>query len=168
MYTIPQIINIAKASQWMANAATANGALFSSPVDPMLGIKLYIIRKDVETVYNLDSNYAGLQETSIYLLGLCNLAASALVISGGGTVTPNQPNQFVYLIPITGADFFDATNYNDPRIIGKSLQIFWNDVNRYLETSEYESTSLGVNILVAGFDATTNPTYQLKIYITNP
>lgn len=168
MYTIPQIINIAKMSQILANAAAANGALFGSPVDPMLGIKLYVIRKDVETVYNLDSNYSGLQETSIYLLGLCNLAASAFIVSGGGTVIPNQPSQFIYLIPITGADFYDATNYVDPRIVGESLQIFWNDVNRYLNADEFEGTASGINILIAGFDAILYPNYSLKIYIVNP
>jgi hypothetical protein len=168
MYTIPQIISIAKASQWMANQAAANGALYGSPVDPMLGVKLYVIRRDIELVYNLNPTYAGLQETSIYLLGLCNIAAAAFIVSGGGTVTPSQPNQFVYLIPITGADFYDATNYVDPRIVGESLQIFWNDVNRYLNTDEFESTAAGINILISGFDAILNPNYSLKIYIVNP
>ena len=89
--------------------------------------------------------------------------------SGGGSVIPINPTEpFVYLIPITGADFSDATNYNDTRIVGKQLQIFWNDINRYLEADEFENTSTGINILVPGFDASAKPTYSLVIYIVNP
>jgi len=172
MYTIPQIINIAKASQWMANQAEANGALYGSPIDPQLGIKLYVIRRDIELVYNLNPNYAGLQETSIYLLGLCNLAAAAFIVSGGGTVIPSQPTGFVYLIPITGADFFDATNYHDPRITNKTdkqLDIFYSGSNGYLDDTQFIQTDLGIQITIPGFDATgLNITDTFKTYIVNP
>ena len=52
-YTIPQIIQIAKVSQWLANTATANGSLFGQPVDPMLGVKLYVIKiSEIAKIWN--------------------------------------------------------------------------------------------------------------------
>lgn len=111
-----------------------------------------------------------LQSTSNYLYYLCGkyaLMALAIINGGGGVVgTVVQPNA-PYLIPITGADFATATEYNNPAIVGRNLAIFWNDVPRYLFPNEFEYTTTGINITIPGFDATANPGYQLFIYIIN-
>jgi len=102
-----------------------------------------------------------------YLLHLCGsyaLTAQAIISGGGGgtgtIVNPTSP----YLIPITSADFANATDYNDPRIVGRNLAIFWNDIPRYLNPNEFIYTSTGIEITVPGFDATAND-YTLFIYI---
>ena len=101
-YTIPQIISIAKVSQYLANDKAAKGALFGKVIDPQLGTKIYVTRKDVEQVYNLNPNYAGLQEAANYLYSLCNPAAWGIVNggSGGGTVTPVQLNAELNIEPV--------------------------------------------------------------------
>lgn len=109
-FTIPQIIEISKVSQYLANDAAANGSLYTPVIDPLLGIKLYVIRKDVEDVYSYDHNYDGLVETSNYLYGLCGmyaLTAWAIITggTGGGSVTPVTPSSSTqYLEFIVAAD----------------------------------------------------------------
>jgi|ERR1039457_13487 hypothetical protein len=169
MYTIPQIVVLAKISQYLYNNDQAQGVLYGQVIDPEIGKKLYIIRRDVEDVYNLNPNYAGLQGAANFLLGLCDLRSYGITGSGG-SVSPIFPigGNGVYLIPITGASFTDATHYDNTLIVGKNLAIFWNDINRFLYNTEYAATSSGVQIIAAGFDAVANPTYDLLIYIVNP
>ncbi len=169
--TVLQKINIAKLSQAYATVDILKSGLYAGGIDLDLPRKIYCVRKTIENTYNLDDSDSTLFATSNYLIALCGkywLSANAS-ISGSGSISPIiPPPSLTYLIPITGSDFADATNYNDNRIIGKSLAIFWNDINRYLFTNEFSVTSTGINILVPGFDATANPTYELFIYIINP
>jgi hypothetical protein len=69
-----------------------------------------------------------------------------------------------YLIPVTSANFTGATALNLPAIVGKNLAIFWRDMQGYLLDSDWVATSTGINILVPGFDASTN-SYRLFIYV---
>lgn len=76
------------------------------------------------------------------------------------------PNLFTggsRMIHITHASFTDATNFNHASIVGKDLAIFLNGINRFLESSEWEQTLTGMNILLEGFDATAN---EYSIFIT--
>jgi hypothetical protein len=84
------------------------------------------------------------------------------VIQANSSSIPGYGN--VYLIPITSANFTGATALNLPAIVDKSLAIFWNDLNRYLNDNEWAPTLTGINILVPGFDASAN-SYKLFIYI---
>lgn len=163
--TIPQIINIARVSQYLANSAAAKGSLFNPVLDPLLGLKIYVIRKDVEDVYDLDPTYDGLVACSNYLLGLCGayaLTAQGIISGGGGSITPGQPTIIQSPIYITGANFASATAWNGANSAGVTilaaytLQVFWNDVNRFLiEGTEWSRTSTGVTILITDFNATT-------------
>ena len=169
MPTIPEIIDIAKLSQALANLDNGRSGLFGQRPDPLLPMKLYMERKAVEWCYDLDNTDSSLTETSNYLYSLCGrygLTAQAIInggTGGGAVVRPNSP----YLIPITSADFASATAYNDPRIVGRNLAIFWNDIPRYIYApTEFEYTTTGINILIDGFDATVN-NYTLYIYIIN-
>lgn len=78
----------------------------------------------------------------------------------GGTITPT--------IKVTQANFTGATSYNNPLIVGKSLAVFLNNIPKYLEIvdGEYSTTSTGINIDLAGFDATAN-NYTFYITILN-
>lgn len=169
--TVLDKINIAKLSQTLATIDILKSGLYASGIDLELPRKLYCIRKTIENTYNLNNSDSTLFATSNYLIALCGkyyLAAQS-AISGGGSISPIIPSEpKIYLIPITGADFVDATNYHNPLIVGKTLAIFWNDINRYLFSNEFSATNAGINILVPGFDATANPTYELFIYIVNP
>lgn len=127
-FTVPQIIEIAKYSQVFANSAASKGGIFKPVVDPLLGIKIYVIRKDVEDVYNYNPNWPGLVQTANYLYGLCGryaLAAWAVISNGGGggSITPIPPTgtlqylEFVVsdssAIPTGGSQYtFDTIPYD--------------------------------------------------------
>jgi hypothetical protein len=174
--SVADIIDIARLSQVYAANDIAKKGVYGGGIDRRLPQMLYIERKAVEAVYALDPTDDYLRFTANYLYALCGpyglRAAYALDSGSSGTVAPATPPTgftFVYLIPITGPDFADATNYNDPRIVGKDLEIFWDNVNRYLLPTEFNPTPIGIEILIDGFDATsTNSDAIFKIYIENP
>jgi hypothetical protein len=178
-YTTSEVINIAKVSQYLAAQFLAKNGLFGGGgIDRRLPRMLYIERKSIEWLYDLDPSDTSLVGTTNYVYALCGrfgLEAARIIASGnGGTVVPVTPPtgfSFEYLIPITASMFSSATEYNDARIVGKTLQIFWNNVNRYIELSdgEWNYTPTGIEILIEGFDAqTTNTDAVFKIYIVNP
>lgn len=101
MYTIPQIILIAKVCQYLADMAIRIG----KETDKLLAIKLYVERKSVEWAYDQDSTDTTLTKTSNYLFALCGgYAFEAIGIigantggivpspSGGSTLTPYPIN----------------------------------------------------------------------------
>lgn len=160
-FTIAQIIQIAKVSQYLYNYDAANGSLFGPRIDPMRGIKLYVIRKDIEDVYNYDQSYPGLVQTSKYLLGLCDTRAQAVVAAGGGTVIPGTINFIKSPIMITGSMFATSLGWEGANTDGLvilpsySLQVFWNGLNRYLiQGYEWTRTSKGFDIIVNGVTIT--------------
>ena len=68
------------------------------------------------------------------------------------------------VIPITGADFFDSTNYNNPNIVGSQFIVYANIVNRYLiPTTEYVITPTGFNVIMPDFNAILDPAQILVI-----
>lgn len=168
--TTSEILQIAAYSQSLATKDILNSGLYGGGMDLQLPRKIYCVRQNLKWMYNLDNSNTSLTGVGNYLIALCNkyFAAARPLITSGGSISPITPTAGAYLIPITGAEFTDATHYDDGRIIGKQLVIFWNDVNRYLLSSEFAMTATGINILVAGFDATANPSYELFIYIVNP
>ena len=91
--TIPQIINSAKISQYLAAQDVSRGALFGARVAPQTPLILYTERKSVEYIYDLDPSDTSLVQTSNYLYSLCrgyNLKAQS-VTGTGGTVSPITP-----------------------------------------------------------------------------
>jgi len=169
--TISQIIAIGDSSVAYADNNFSDGVVFGARKTKLTtSVLIAYVTDGLRWGYEAGQSDSALRGLGNYLIWLCGIfGQQARSGSAGGSVIPIPPTTpFVYLIPITGADFEDATNYNDTRIVGKQLQIFWNDINRYLLSSEYSGTSTGVNILVPGFDATANPTYELLISIVNP
>lgn len=93
--TVAQIIDIAKISQYLAQNDVLKGNLFSPPVARTTPQILYLERKAVEWMYNIDPANTSLVQTSQYLYSLCrgyNLQAQQ--ISGtAGTISPVVPAQ---------------------------------------------------------------------------
>lgn len=128
LFTIPEIIEIAKCSQYLANNDAAKGTLFGAVVDPTLGIKIYTIRKDVEDLYELDpTNSNGtydLEAMGNYLYGLCGkyaLTAQAIISGGGGSVVPPiDPNQYIWysFVDTVEASQDDSETYQNDLFIG--------------------------------------------------
>lgn len=128
LFTIPEIINIAKCSQYLADSDAANGYIFGAVIDPNLGLKIYTIRKDVEDLYELDpTNSNGiynLEAMGNYLYGMCGryaLTAQAIISGGGGSVVPPiDPNQYIWysFVDTVGAGGDDSETYQNVLLIG--------------------------------------------------
>jgi hypothetical protein len=167
-----------------ANAIEKNRIKGRGFLDDKLAIKLRIVYRFVKKIYDLDPLHDGMFAACNYMWELCGaFGVMALGItgttSGGGQITPITPIapfNFLYLIPITASDFATPTNYNDSRIAGKELQVFWNNVDRYLEIgTELIYTPTGFSVFIDdglgnnSFNAfTTNSDAEFKIYIVHP
>lgn len=184
MPTVARTIDIARVSQFLSShdvvvqQITRGGA-----VDEMHPIKLYIERMILQWIYEEDNDYDGLQAVADYVYALCGRyiwdAIAILDGDSGGQVAPatgGSDFSFKYLIPITAADFADADSYDNPLIAGRAVQVFWNNINRYLEIgTELIYTATGFNIFIDdgsggnSFNSqTTNSDAVMKIYIVNP
>jgi hypothetical protein len=136
LYTIPEKITIAKYSQCLADEAAATGTLFGPEPDPLLGMKIYTIRKDVEDLYNLDPNNTnGVYDNyamSEFLFGLCQeyaLTAIAVINGGGGSVVPPiVPTGYVwYSMVTTFGD--DPSDTNNTSLLTRSVLVNATSVN---------------------------------------
>lgn len=107
--TVAQIIDIAKISQYLSQNDVQKGSLFSPRVAPMTPQILYLERKAVEWMYDLDPGNSSLPQTSAYLYSLCrgyNLQAQQ--ISGtAGSISPVNPAQIPnpYDFEVTASSF---------------------------------------------------------------
>jgi hypothetical protein len=127
-FTIPEIIEIAKCSQYLADDAASKGNLFGAKLDPYLGVKIYTIRQDVSDLYDLDPNNTNgvcdLIAMGNYLYGMCGmyaLTAQAIIAGGGGSVVPPiNPNQYIWysFVGTVGSDQDDSSTYYNSIFIG--------------------------------------------------
>lgn len=95
MLTVEQIINIGKVSQFLTGNHIAKYGLWGSGLDLRRPRLLYMVRKNVEWMYNLDSDNDTLIKTANYLYAISwhNLRALSIlnIAGGGGTVAPISP-----------------------------------------------------------------------------
>jgi len=187
LLTPAQIIDIAKLSQMYAGNAIAKGSLFSPELSPKLARILYVERRSLQWMYNLSPTNTTLQNVANYVYRLCGrFGLRAIAVLGGGAgggtiITPVRPTQFgfsfEYLIPITAADFATATDYNDSRIAGKQLEVFWKNIPNYQTPTGWQLiyTPSGFTVFVNdgtggnAFNAfTTNSDAIFDIYIVHP
>jgi len=167
--TVPQIINIAKISQYLCVNDKEKSGLFGGGTPNDLGNLIQNVRKSVEWKYGQNPAETTLTKTANYLYSLCGKYgfAAKIVVGTGGTVANTAVSGTIvpYLIPVVSADFVSATIYNDPRLVGRTYEIFWNELSRFLNVNtEFAPTASGVQILLDGFDATANE-YHLYIYL---
>lgn len=90
--SVANIIRIAKVSEFLALIDVQKGSLFGRRVSPQTPMILYMERKAVEWLYDLDPTDSSLTLTANYLYSLCrgyNLQAQN--ITGGGSVAPVTP-----------------------------------------------------------------------------
>lgn len=92
--SIPIIIAYAKISQFLAANDVSKTMLFKGgkpPVQRLPGL-LYIVRKSVEWLYNIDPNNSTLPDTANYLYALCgkylNQAKTIIGNTGGTIIVP--------------------------------------------------------------------------------
>lgn len=165
MFTVPQIIDIAKLSQaYAANDIELNG-LYGGGMDLLLPQKLFTVRKDIEWLYNLKPSDVTLTPTSNYLYALCGkyaLLANATISGGGAVVVPIVPSPAIgstlNWIEVRKADFANTTDYVDSRLAGKEMSVLgsWLGSRLIEEGIEWETINGGgIRILIAGFDSTT-------------
>jgi len=163
MPTIPEIIDIAKISQFLAVVDIANGGLYGGGTDLRLPRKLYEVRKNIERLYNLDPTNSTLTATSNFLYALCGkykFVAQGRIIPGGSIspISPVTTDVFPFIVKASNNTFTTPTQYDDPRIVGKNISIFINELNQQWLTApdSFVYTVTGIDILVPGFDAFTN------------
>ena len=90
--SVANIIRIAKVSEYLSLIDVQKGSLFGRRVSPQTPMILYMERKAVEWLYDLDPTDSSLTLTANYLYSLCrgyNLQAQN--ITGGGSVAPVTP-----------------------------------------------------------------------------
>ena len=164
-------IEIAKVSQYLTGNNIAKGSLFGKKLNPLAAMIIYMERKALEWLYDLDSADTTLQGTANYVYALLQNGAQAQKIiaagSGGTVITPVSPDSgssSIFPIYITESDFeADGVSYDNANIVGKTLLIFINEIPKYLIPGvDFTYTVTGVTITMAGFDANTN-TYNLVI-----
>lgn len=135
--TVAQIIDIAKISQYLAQVDVQKGSLFSPRVAPLTPQILYLERKAVEWMYNLDPANTSLFQTSQYLYSLCrgyNLQAQQ--ISGtAGTISPVNPAQIPnpYDFEVSGSSLMvnGQSTVTIPAFIGFNVLFVRNGIPQY-------------------------------------
>lgn len=99
--SIPEIIEVAKVSQELAQNDIAKGNLFGKRIDERLGKMLYMERKALEWLYVEDSTNNSLRAVGDYVYDLCwnyGLKAQQIIATSGGgsAVNPSNPYAYVY------------------------------------------------------------------------
>lgn len=177
--TIAEKIQVGDISSYLALNDVANGSLFSPRLDPLIGFMITMETDAIRWENDFTPANTSLTFTSNYLMALCGAygakAKEMLNINGGSVVNPVFPGGSGIKSPIkiTGADFANATDWDgvnsDSLSVTPSytLQVFWNDINRFLDETEWVRTQDGVQILIPGFDAsTTNLTSVFYIFVS--
>lgn len=172
-FTVQEILDIAAVSEYLAANDVAKGSLFSQRLDPRLPLMLYMERKAVYWAYSQTPTYTDIVFTSNYLYALCGKYALSAqwIINGGGGGTPVVPitptDDCTGLVHITSADFEgDGVTVVDGDWNNKILQIFWNDIPRFIYDPTEWSYVIGggFKILIPGFDASVND-YNLYVFV---
>lgn len=108
-YTTPQILTIAKISQYLCKVEAAKRGLFPIKMPPNMAELIYMERMAVQFMYDLDPAETSLTSTANYLYGLCrqNLRAANIMNSGGGgsvsPITPsNPPSPYQFIVAASG------------------------------------------------------------------
>lgn len=141
--TVLEKINWAKICQFLSGNYMEKAGLFGGGKDLLLPRKLYCVRKNIEWLYDLDPTDSTLFATSNYLYALCDefIFKARSITSSGGSVAPVIPDDSDCegLVPITAADFdSDGKTVSRSDWDGKAIQIFWNNINRFILPPEWQ------------------------------
>lgn len=162
--TTPQIISIAKISEYLSANEIGRGSLFGKKLDERHPRLLYTERKSLEWMYSNEPTDDSLLEVGNYVYALCGKyglqAQKILELTGGGQVVLGGRTN-IYPIYITSIDFEpDGITYNNPYILREDeLTIFVNEYSQQwlVEGAEtFEHTEDGIVMNIPGFDASVN------------
>lgn len=177
LLTVAQTIQVAKISQGLAVKDIAKRGLSAGGQIINLPRKIYMIRKNVEWLYDLSPSDDSLTGMANFLYALCapyNLVALNM-INSGGSVSPVVPGGDIYPFVIRSADFeADGKTYNNPDIEGDTIMLFINEwTQQYLfapisftMTATGFVINNGVGEAMQGFDASLYD-YTIVIYKVN-
>lgn len=139
-FTVPEIIEIAEISEFLATKDVLRGKLYSQLINPKLPKVIALELAAVRWAYNQTPTYTDIQLTANYLYDLLYKSyQSRNILNGGGggvpvvPVTPNPPSDCTGVVIITAADFeSDGKTVFNPDWDGKVLSIFWNNIPKYI------------------------------------
>lgn len=110
-YTVSQILNIAKISEYLFVARIEKGGLYAGGIDAKRPELIYNLRKSIEYIYNLDPTDESLVPTSNYLLSICDISAAS-VISASGTIASqnalNTPSPYIFTVDASTSFIIDG------------------------------------------------------------
>jgi hypothetical protein len=175
LQTIPEILEDAQISLYLAVLDEQKGNLFPRPVNRQAAEVIYTEFKSVQWAYNQDNNYDGIIATSNYLYWLCaqyNLRAIFIrTHSGGGIpVNPSNPSiisptplEFIVsgVSPIpTGSDSITITAYIGYNLIfsrNNSIQTMVNNNNTYYVWNKATGFFQCIGVAAAGEEFSITP-----------
>lgn len=152
------ILSLAPGASYLAANDIQKSVLFNNfgRLNPVLPRQIYALYFVIKKIYDLNQNYTGMSASCNYLweiMGRYGIAAQGLS-GGGGSIAPPTGIQG-YPIYITQANFTTATLYPNTKLFGTNIIVFLNEINRYLiPSTEFFVNASGLNITLAGFDAT--------------
>lgn len=152
--TLLQKIEIGAVSEALSSVDIDKRGLYGGGIDILLPRKIYLLRKSIQHLYDLDSSDSTLDTTTNYMLALCGNYTQQAQIGGGGSVNPITPIRFP--IVIMGANFeADGITYNNANILGYNLMIFIVGYNQdwHFSPTDFVYTSTGIQIIIPGFNA---------------
>lgn len=113
--SIPDIITVAKISQYLCLMDTTKGNLFGKRLTPDTYKVIYAERKALEWMYNLDPTNSTLTLQGNYVFSLCKFNLKAQNIAntgGGGSVSPvnpsNAPSPYQFIVDASTSFIIDA------------------------------------------------------------
>jgi hypothetical protein len=167
--TVANIIDIAAASQWLAQKNLQRYPVARSRQEKLLPSILYCERKSLKWAYDNGWDAEELRATANYVLALCgnySLEAQSRANIGGGLVVVGETTAAeagIFPIRITEAAFTTPTFYPDIRLANyANVYPRLEEINRMLNDGEFTITSSGLTILLDGFDADNN-TYTITL-----
>jgi hypothetical protein len=108
--TVAYTLSIAPPSQYLASHDVAKGSLFGQRPDPLLPQKIFMEYTIINTIYENDNDYDGLQGAANYLytmLSKYSFKAASIVTGDGGEVAPVTPDATPepYDFEVSGSSF---------------------------------------------------------------
>ena len=168
--TVPQVIAIAKISQYLCLVDIKKSGLNGGGIELDLPHKLRIVREDIEYQYNLDSTNDTLVTTSEYLYALCGKYAlyAQNITGGGGIIAPTSggtaPLPLQFIVAASGTTFIDGQiSVTLTNFIGYNLLFSRGGIPQSTVTTEptYYSWNRNSGLLTLNIAAITGELFQI-------
>lgn len=172
-FTPSEVIQYGEVSLYLATNDLLKGRLFTPLINPKIAKVISLELAALKWAYTQSTTYPGITDVSNYVYDLLykNGIARNIVNSGGGgtPITPITPAGDCTggLIHITSADFQpDGVTVVNTDWNNKVLQIFWNDIPRFIyDPAEWTYVvGGGFTILIPDFDASTTD-YNFYVFV---